>query len=324
MDSEKTKMVLIHWIGRFGNRMFLYAQVNQWAKNYNGIGYIPSEWEGTKLFKNSKYCKIISDYQWRLETNQTSPTLDNQEYRKQAIVRYNQRTDDNIEFLDTRCIKGKTNVAFDDLNTMYIPELLNEFDTNFLKELFEFNDDIKNSQMYKDIYEHRGTYTVAHIRKGDIADKNYKGAHSCISNESYINIMNHHEVDISKVIWLSDDKSERTEHPFPFTTKNWYDCSKGHKWTYPAGEHPYPEVVFDFLPELLLMIFAKRIYRANSSFSWWGAFLSNAEIYSPVIKSKPVDDRGKFHLQTCDFVEGNYPHFMGSIEEQMHDIRFGS
>ena len=145
--------------------------------------------------------------------------------------------------------------------------------------------------MYKDIWEQRGTYTVAHLRKGDIADPNYKGAHSCITKESYINVMKTHGIDHENVIWLSDDINERTKWPTPFKTKNWYECSRGHSWSYPVGENSYPEIVFDFLPELLLMIFAKRIYRANSSFSWWGAFLSDAEIYSPVIKSKPQNKK---------------------------------
>lgn len=325
MEEIKKKMVLIHWIGRFGNRMFQYAQVNQWAKNNDAVSFVPSEWEGTKLFKNSKYCKIITDYQWRLETNQTHPQMNTPEYRKGAVERYKKRTEDSIEFLDSRCFNNKTNIAFDDLNTMYIPKLFKEFDESFLKTLFEFNENIKELQIYKDIYDMRGTYTVAHLRKGDIADPNYKGAHSCVSKESYLKIMQSHDVNPDSVIWLSDDIKERTAWPSQFTTKNWYSCSKGHKWTYPVGEHQSRnEIVFDFLPELLLMVFAKRIYRANSSFSWWGAFLSDAEVYSPVIKSKPKDKRNDYCLQTCDFVEGNSPHFMGSLEENMHDIVFGT
>lgn len=45
---------------------------------------------------------------------------------------------------------------------------------------------------------------------------------------------------------------------------------------------------------------SRAIFRANSSFSWWAATLSNARVYSPV-----VGDRTGW--VECDFVEGNHP-----------------
>jgi hypothetical protein len=44
------------------------------------------------------------------------------------------------------------------------------------------------------------------------------------------------------------------------------------------------DIVFDWLDDFLKMYFARTIFRANSSFSWWASFLSpTAKVYSPVI-----------------------------------------
>ena len=51
MNTNPNKLVLLQWIGRFGNRMFQYAFGCSYAKRYNCIFYLPSEWEGTIIFK---------------------------------------------------------------------------------------------------------------------------------------------------------------------------------------------------------------------------------------------------------------------------------
>ena len=83
------------------------------------------------------------------------------------------------------------------------------------------------------------------------------------------------------------------------------------------------DIIFDFLPELLLLVFAKKIYRSNSSFSWFGSFLSNAIIYSPVVKPKTPECKGKFFEIDTDFACNNCEPFMGSREEGFQDIYFG-
>ena len=40
--------------------------------------------------------------------------------------------------------------------------------------------------MYKELEDNQGTYDVAHFRRTDIANKNYKGGHSMVSKESYL------------------------------------------------------------------------------------------------------------------------------------------
>lgn len=57
-----------------------------------------------------------------------------------------------------------------------------------------------------------------------------------------------------------------------------------------------------FLPDFLTLLTAKVLLRANSSFSWVAALLSNAEVYSPVIDGLVG---GKDH--DVEFIPGNHP-----------------
>ena len=54
-DQKKNgdKIVMVHWNGRFGNRVFSYMFGKHYANKYNLDFYLPSAWEGTKLFVDS-------------------------------------------------------------------------------------------------------------------------------------------------------------------------------------------------------------------------------------------------------------------------------
>ena len=314
----------LHWIGRFGNRIFQYAFVNEWARRNHGHAYIPSHWEGSTLFKPSPYCSIIKDDTLRLAVNQTGK-FDNIDFRKSALGRYNKRTNQNITFKDTRTFKELKQVAFDDLNCMYIRTLQEKMDPMKVKELFEFSDAVKNTQVYKDIVKEKGKYIVAHLRRGDISRPHYKGAHSMITKESYHRAFEKFGDKEENIIWLSDDKQERTNMSYMFS-KDYYSITKGHQWKYPRGEKKQSEsdILFDFVPELLLLVFAKKIYRSNSSFSWFGAFLSDAVVYSPVVKSKSKEAKGGFFQSDAVFKKHNCEPFMGSREEGFQEIYFGT
>ena len=55
-----------------------------------------------------------------------------------------------------------------------------------LKRYFEFSDEVKQTDMYKELQDLQGTYDIAHFRRTDIAHKNYKGGHSMVSRQSYL------------------------------------------------------------------------------------------------------------------------------------------
>lgn len=59
-----------------------------------------------------------------------------------------------------------------------------------------------------------------------------------------------------------------------------------------------------FIPDFISLMKAKVLFRGNSTFSWWAATLSDAEIFSPVIDDL---EGGREHFVT--FVAGNHPKF---------------
>jgi hypothetical protein len=315
---NQDKLVQVHWIGRFGNRLFEYAFGCCYAKKFGLIYYMPSEWEGLALFNKSQYAEVQPDDLLRLKINQSHKDMDTIEYRKSAIEEYNKNNNDSIKHLNFNSIDviGEKNMCFDDLNMMYFPHCFQVMDRDFIKNvLYTFNDTIKQSELYRTLESKKGTYDVIHLRRGDISWPSYKGAHSMISKKSYTLAVQKLGFDISTFIWVSDDPKERTGH-------EWLDkCRNGH-WKYPTGERIIPDVFFDFLPEFLIIYFARTVFRGNSAFSWWSSFLSDAKIYSPVITNKPSDKRNSFHEMDCEFVEGNHPHFMGSRGEGFNDIIF--
>ena len=307
MDTNPNKLVLLHWIGRFGNRMFQYAFGCSYAKRYNCIFYIPSEWEGSIIFKHNKHCRIITDEMLSTDINNPSAT---DEMRKKSLANYNDRTGDTVEYISfqNKHAIGKVNVAFADLHCMYFQHLFDIFDQDLIKEIYTFNEAVLQSEMYQWFYEKKHTQSVCHLRRGDIAELNFIGAHSMISKESYLKQLDMLGIRASDVIWISESKQDRSHN-------TWNDKSRGHNWSYPKGESYCPEIFLDFLPDFLSMIFAKTLLRGNSSLSWWGAFLSSAEIYAPVINPKPHDRNNKYYCCDCEFVKGNAPHFMGSKSE---------
>ena len=313
MENNQNKIVLLHWIGRFGNRMFQYAFGCSYAKKFNCIFYIPSQWEGTVLFTQPEYCKIITDDILYYHINQS---FADESYRKTHFLNYKERTGDTIEHIqfDNSSNIGKKNIAFDDLHCMYFKHCFELYNKSVINEIYTFNNVIINSEMYKWFEANKNTYTVVHLRRGDISCKNFNGHNSMISKESYINQIE--KLNLTKIIWISDDDNEHSKNI-------WTSKSTGHKWLYPFGEDYQNDIFFDFLPDFLLIFFANTILRGNSSFSWWASYLSNAKIYSPLIKIKPDSLKNNYYEMNCDFVEGNYPHFMGNIEEgEFNDIIF--
>jgi hypothetical protein len=313
--NNKKKIVHIHWIGRFGNRMFQYAFGSFYANMFNMTYYIPSEWEGSLLFKPLDNVCIIPDDQLRLELNQTQSSLNTHTYRCSAIDRYNKRQKDtsDIVIFDKEEQFGKPNIYFDNLDMMYYPWIFSKYSVSTIKSFFQFRDDIKSLPVYQYWFKRRGTYDAAHVRRGDIVTKHYNGAHSAISIASYHRAMKKNGIDPKHVIWVSEDHSIRTPSMWDIYLKD--------RWCYPIGQDRIPEIVFDFLPDFLTMIFARTLYRGNSSLSWWAAFLSTGDVYSPVLQDR-TKCNGSNYID-CTFVKGNYPHFMGNIKEGFHDIIFG-
>ena len=82
-------------------------------------------------------------------------------------------------------------------------------------------------------------------------------------------------------------------------------------WDYPTGSQYLPGIVFDWLHDFLKLYFARTIFRANSSFSWWAATLSpTAKVFSPVVDKRHIYGVDGIEEIDVEFVEGNHPHWL--------------
>jgi hypothetical protein len=302
---KNDKVVMVHWNGRFGNRVFSFMFGKSYADKYGLDFYLPSEWEGTHLFVDSGV-KIISDDKLRLDVNQSNKPMDSIAYRKQAIENYNTRTDDSLEFFNPNS-QGQTehrNVFFDDL-CVHSHENFKSYDKSKLLKWMEFSDEVKNLDIYKRLEDKQGTYDIAHLRRDDISNANYNKnnvqAYSVVSKESYLTAFKKFGYDVNDIEWTTDDWTGKWGVGKPTIRGG---------WSYPVGSKKIPDVMFDWLPDFLRLYFARTIFRGNSSFSWVAAFLSpTAKVFSPVLTERKTYRTDADEL-LFDFVEGNDPHWM--------------
>lgn len=298
-------LLLSHWNGRFGNRLFQVAYGNTFAKINNYEFLLPSEWEGNRIFKNTN--KVISDDNIRLKLNQTLSCFDNIDYRIKSIIEYNKAAFFvNVDYDDP--YKKHSSFQFFDSVCAYNKALFDMMDRDYLLELFEFSDYVKSLDSYNKWSSKAGTYTVAHLRRDDIANsyinKLTNCAYNLISKESYYKAFEKFGVDKDSVIWVSDDN----------TGKHIDNENVKLSWSYPVGAEFNETIGFDFLEDFFKIYFAKNIFRANSSFSWWASFLSKTakNIYAPKMTSRSVFGIHHFNENGLDteFIRGNYPHFI--------------
>lgn len=118
----------------------------------------------------------------------------------------------------------------------------------------------------------RPWYAAAHLRRGDL--HLYADRWCMVEKASYTKAFTRYAVAEQDVVWLT----EETQQPDPELD------AEG----------------LGMLTDFFALMNADVIFRANSSFSWWGAALSGAKVYSPV-----VEDR--VGAQEVEFVEGNWP-----------------
>jgi hypothetical protein len=187
-----------------------------------------------------------------------------------------------------------------------------------LKHVFEFNDEVKRLSSYKRYFDIQGLYDIAHLRRDDISDvefnRNNIQGYSVISKDSYLRAFRKFGYPEDSIHWVSDDY-----------TGKWHIDRKARYvggWEYPTGSERLPGIIFDWLDDFLKMYFARTIFRANSSFSWWAATLSpTAKVFSPVIDKRHIYGVDGMEEITVDFVEGNHPHWlMGGKYDKPHVV----
>lgn len=291
------------WSGRFGNRMYQYLYAYYYSKINEIEMILPSEWEGSKLFKHKPYNILDKNISYKITQSRSSrndldPAIDivSELYPNISSIVPNSH--------DPYSYSGSP-VSFCS-GCFYHEEIFKPMSKKEILWLFEFSDEVKNSSSYKYWQSKAGTYDVAHLRRDDVSDpefnKKYIQWYSTISLDSYYRAFDKFGFDKNYIEIVSDD-----------FTKKWHKNRKTTKmsgWTYPEGSHYDKEIIFDWLDDFLKIYFARNIFRANSSFSWWAAFLSpTAKVYSPVINEIKIYGKDGYEELDVEFVEGNQPHW---------------
>ena len=112
-------------------------------------------------------------------------------------------------------------------------------------------------------------YIACHLRKGDYESK-YSDIYCLISESSYLNTCKKFNLDIGKIIWISEENPTKL----------------------PGFEG------IEFLPDFMTLYNADVLLRANSCFSLWAGILNEKEVYSPIVS-------GKTGKNDVEFVKGN-------------------
>ena len=292
------------WNGRFGNRMYQYLYAYYYSKINNIQMMLPSEWEGSKLFKSKPYSVIPSHVskkiiETRLTRHDLDPALDIISGAYDNVSSIVPNSQQPYEY--DGGIKVFSSVCF------YNAEIFKPMKKQEVKDLFEFSYEVKALESYQYWKSKSGTYDVAHLRRDDVSDPSFNNRYfqmySTISLESYYKAFQKFGFDKNKIEFISDDY-----------TKKWHVDRKSTinlGWSYQEGSVYSKDIMFDWLDDFLKMYFARTIFRANSSFSWWASFLSpTAKVYSPIInESKIYGKNNVLEELEVEFIEGNEPHW---------------
>jgi hypothetical protein len=301
-------ILLCHWNGRFGNRMHQYA----YGATFQNINkdfqfWLPSNWEGSRLFKNQVH-KLCPNDDLRLHINQSTPEYDNLKFRGHAMRKfYPDAKYINVDDPNENYKNFSHSIYFDSV-CAYHGSVFSKMEKKYLLDIFEFNDNVKKLDIYKRYEDVQGTYNIAHLRRDDISNIDYNKSniqgYSVVSMDSYYRAFEKFGYNKNEILWISDDY-----------IKKWHKERDNSKiragWTYPIGSNYVKGIIFDWLEDFLKLYFARTIFRANSSFSWWAAFLSpTAKVYSPVLDKQIIYGRDAVQEIEVDFIEGNSPHWM--------------
>jgi hypothetical protein len=309
-------LLQLRWTGRFGNRMFQYAYGATYARLTGLEFWIPAEWEGTRLFKWQNHQVVGNDDIRNALKRPEEGAASNQE-RMQAVQKYYP----DAELIDAEIAPDpylKPGHPLCHANgCAYNSAIFAGMSKRHLKSVFEFSDEVMRLKAYKRYSDMQGLYDVAHLRRDDVSDPEYNRTHgqgySVLSKESYLQAFRKFGYSEEDIEWVSDDY-----------TGKWHVGRQARfrgGWEYPTGSEYLPGIMFDWLNDFLKLYFARTIFRANSSFSWWAACLSpTAKVFSPVVDKRHVYGVDGMEEVTLDFVEGNHPHYLTGGRYDKPDI----
>jgi hypothetical protein len=299
-------LLQLRWRGRFGNRLLQYAYGATYARVTGLEFWMPAEWEGTRLFRDQPH-RVVDhgDIRQALALPDEGAAYDLQKLRA-VQTHYPDAELLDVELAPDPYVKPGYPLCHAN-GCAYNNAIFARISRSHVKDLCEFSDEVIRLEAYKRYADMQGLYDVAHLRRDDISDEDFNRTHvqgySVVSMESYRRAFRKFGYSEESIEWVSDDY-----------TGQWHVGRKTRLrggWSYPTGSEYLPGIMFDWLGDFLKLYFARTIFRANSSFSWWAALLSpTAKVFSPVIDTKHIYGVDGTEEITVDFVEGNHPHWL--------------
>lgn len=288
--------------------MFTYLYGVNHARRNSAQFYLPSLWEGSLLFADSG-AKLYPDVDFRTKLVDSGRNRESLEARTELVNEHFSPRGLEVSYHDPD-LPGEASShgshCFFEKLCVQNSEVFERYSLSEIRSIFAWSTEVTQSDLFQRMAEREDTYSVAHLRRGDIANTSLNAkretGYSVISKQSYLRAFEKFDVDPDSVLWISDDRTGSWGLPKQATQQA--------PWSYPEGSQKVPGVFFDWFEDFLLMYFAKTVFRANSSFSWWAACLNpSAEVYSPVLSQKkhflaPGDEID------VDFVKGNHPHWL--------------
>jgi hypothetical protein len=122
-------------------------------------------------------------------------------------------------------------------------DLLNR---NKCKQWFEIQEKWKNK-----FPKNKNYYIACHLRRGDMVT----GPYPTFTEKCYIEACKQFNYDPADIIWVSEDCPQEDK-----------ECN---------------DLNIPFLPDYMTLLNADVVFRANSTFSFWGGLLGNSIVYSP-------------------------------------------
>lgn len=284
--------ILLKWRGRFGNRMHIFAYLATRSKILNGCIFLPSHWEGSRIF----------NLQYNLTNKQVNYKNLNTSKINTSDAKFNYSLSDAPALINDHCC--------------YHSSIFEKMNKDHLLNVFKFNDFIKNLDIYKKIEDLQGSYSVAHYRRLDLGCPKNK-THAMINPLSYKRAFKKFDIDPDKIHWVSDI-SLHQQKDF-----NFLDYPPFQKlWGYPEGSVFNDSYGFDWLVDFLKMYFSKNLFRPYSSFSFWAGFLSQNREVPPKVFCPITKEFKDFKNKTLDieFIEGNHTHWASGLHPNLPEL----
>ncbi|WP_147273621.1 alpha-1,2-fucosyltransferase [Pedobacter chinensis] len=267
-------MVIVKLMGGLGNQMFQYAVARKLSKNKNvylDLNFLKQNNKSDDFFTARSYdLNIFSNLRSSILPSFISKIICSNSKITRLLKWFLPKKTSKFTYLDDTNIETKSTIETNLYLNGYFqnPLLFDEIRDLLLKE-FTFPKLSKAVDQNKNLIK-KSTNTVSiHIRRGDYLKANINSFHGLLPIEYYKNateLLNAKLIDATYFIFSDDPKWCETN--FSFIEKKYIVSGNNQAWV-----------------DMYLMSQCEHHIVANSSFSWWGAWL-NQNIDKIVIAPK--------------------------------------